>query len=175
LNLREVTGVAVGSGNLGMAEWSERAIDRIAALGAAGKVSPLGENLFRWLYGGDRYSATAVRRQLVGLLNSWPLTVEQKDGIASYAMHEFSNSRCKTCNGAREAKLKDGEVLVCKACEGAGLAKVTNGARARGCGVDRRVYADLVERPLEKLLEALRHADVVTNVAVAIELGRGQR
>jgi hypothetical protein len=174
LNLREVAGVAVVSGNLGMAEWSERAVDRIAALGAAGKVSTLGESLWRWLYGGCHRSAEQVREILAAKLRAYPLTAARRARIATYAMHEFSNQRCPLCHGAREATLADGKVIVCEGCAGTGLNRFTNGDRARACGVHPRDY-ESVEKPLELALDLLRRADSITNVAVAIELERGQR
>lgn len=175
MNLREVAGLATQSSNLKMADWSERAVDRVAALGAAGKVSPLGEQLFRWLYGRDPRSAVSVLEILMaGLAVHRHLTPRDREAVARYAMLEFSNSRCRTCEGAREAVLRDGEVIVCHDCQGSGLATVTNEARAAGCGVHRREYRGRVEGPLEMALDWLREADRLTNAAVGKELGRGQ-
>lgn len=172
MNLREVAGLATQSSNLKMAEWSERAIDRVAALGAAGTVSPLGEQVFRWLYGGDPRSAVSVLEILTAGLSVFrEMAAHQREAVARYAMVEFANGRCQTCEGVSVATLKDGREIVCHVCDGSGLRKVTNEARAAGMGVHRREYRRM-ESPLEKALDWLREADRVTNAAVAKELGR---
>lgn len=176
MNFREMVGLATQSSNLKMAEWSERAIDRVAALGKAGAISPLGEHVFRWLYGGDPYSAVTVQEILVAALYGnlgHRLSTDEALAVARYAMFEFSGGRCRTCEGARVAELANGEIIVCHVCVGSGLAKVTNEARARGMGVDRREYRRM-EGPLEMALDWLREADRLTNAAVGRELGRSR-
>ena len=59
-NLRESVGRSTTSHNLGMSDWSERDIDRVAALGCAARFSPLGADLFRWAYAEDSHAAVRV-------------------------------------------------------------------------------------------------------------------
>lgn len=174
MNLREVAGLATQSSNLKMADWSERAVDRVAALGAAGRVSPLGEHVFRWLYGRDPRSAVSVLDMLTaGLAVHRELSAVQREAVARYAMFEFAGGRCVTCKGTRGATLADEAktYIVCPECGGSGLGKTTNADRASGMGVHRREYRRM-EGPLEKALDWLREADRTVNAAVGRELGR---
>jgi hypothetical protein len=174
-SLREIAGRSCVSSNLGMADWSERDIDRVAAMGSAGRVSPLGVDVFRWLYSQDPYAATRVLAQLSRTIREkHPMPASFADGIAKQAMREFGDQLCPTCAGRKEEVLANGVKVVCPRCEGTGLRRYSNGARLRGAGFDESTnYRAVVHKPLEFAIDTLRHADNVTNAVLNLELERG--
>lgn len=165
------------SSNLGQSEWSERDIDRVAALGAAARISPLGADVFRWLYATDHTAAVRVREllveALVSLRNLSPATAER---VAVQAMKEFGDWACPTCGGQKEVVI-DGLKIVCadrpRGCGGTGLRRFTDRERMIGVGVDRRAWRDL-ERHLDFAMDELRHADWMVNVQMNRQLERGR-
>ena len=55
-----------------MCDFTERAVDRVAALGAAGRISPLGVDVFRWAYAQDANAvATLVGKVKQGGVGAW--------------------------------------------------------------------------------------------------------
>lgn len=173
-NLREVAGHSCVSSNLGMADWSERDVDRVAALGAAGRISPLGVDLFRWAYANDHRAAARVLAMLVKALRGFQLPLNFREYIAKQAMREFSEWYCLTCGGRSSVTLANGTRIECDACKATGLRHYTNTERMQGCGFgsDRGGAYNKVRYPLEKALELLRDADVVVNAALNRELER---
>jgi hypothetical protein len=160
-----------------MCDFTERAVDRVAALGAAGRISPLGVDVFRWAYAQDANAAARVLDGLVALLSDkFPLSVSELQGVCIQGMTEFVHWACGTCGGRGQERLANGVVIVCERCGGSGYRRYTNAARIRGAGFLRGVsYVRMVHRPVEAVLEALRGVDAAVNGSLNEELERRQR
>lgn len=171
-NLREVMGRSCVSTNLGASDFSERDIDRVAAMGAAAINSgsaALGTDVFRWLYSLDRYAALRVCIRLEAML--WKrrgVDGVRAKGIAQQAMLEFSEWACVSCGGRKEMVLDNGVKIVCATCEGTGYRKYSNGDRVRGTGQEYRAIAS----DLEWAIGELRAADTALNGRLNTQLER---
>lgn len=159
-NLRELAGRSCLSTNLGMSDFSERDVDRVAAMGMAARRTALGTDVVRWTVAHDRYAALRVCKRLtVALQQERGMEAMAAVRVAQQAMLEFSEWACPTCGGRKEAKLVTGVVIVCDTCEGTGYRKFSNADRVRGTGQSyRSVAADL-----EWAIGELRSADTAAN------------
>ena len=173
-NLREVSGLSCVSPNLGMSEWSERAIDRVAAMGMAARDSMLGVEVFRWAYAGDiRAGMRLCRLLIVRLLVKHPEAGGSAEGVARQAMREFSDWACPVCGGRKEEVLANGVRITCDidgGCGGTGLRKYSNGERSRGSGVGR--WTPQSNDWLDFCLDLVRRGDSIANVSINLQLER---
>jgi hypothetical protein len=171
-NLRELGGRSCLSTNLGMSDFSERDIDRVAAMGGAAAhsdVGALGTDVWRWMYSLDRYAALRVcKRLVVALQRERGVDAMVAVRVAQQAMLEFSEWACASCGGRKEMELDNGVKIVCETCGGTGYRKYTNGDRSRGTG---QVYRAVAE-DLEWTIALLRAADGLVNSRMNHELER---
>jgi len=173
-NLRESVGRSTTSHNLGMSDWSERDIDRVAALGCAARFSPMGTDLFRWAYAGDPRAAVRVMVHLADeVRRSFRMPVAFVEGVCRQAMTEFTAWACPVCDGRKDVTLGNGVKVVCDSCDGTGLRRYSNGDRRRGAGFGPGVsYARVIEQPLELAIAVLKREDGRVNAIVSLELER---
>jgi hypothetical protein len=159
-----------------MAEWSERDVDRVAAMGAAGIVSAAGVDLFRWAYGGDARAAVRLCSTLMEIVRSkYELPLSFAEAICQQAMREFVGWYCPTCGGRGAVTLLDGQRIECGDCHASGVRKYTDAERMVRCGFaadNRTTYTRVIEGPLEMALGYMRRADLMVNQLLNEQLER---
>lgn len=170
--MRESVGLSCNSTDLEWCEFSVHDIDRLTALAYAGKVSPLGAEMYRLLVAGDQQSfvratnivADKIRGRNIsdGLPFSWRLQ------IARQAVGEIVSPHCRVCNGAREIiEPERGLRIVCTGCAGSGTHRYSDRERARGIGVDLVGYTDKMRRLFDKAFSAVTGEIIATNKELA--------
>jgi hypothetical protein len=170
--MRESVGLACNSTDLEWCEFSVHDVDRLTALAYAGKVSPLGAEMYRLLVAGDQQSfvrATNIvadrmlaRNIKDGMPFSWRLQ------IARQAVGEIVRPHCRVCNGAREIiESERGLRIVCTGCGGFGTHKYKDEERAKGIGVDLIGYTDKLRRLFDKALGIVTGEIIATNKELA--------
>lgn len=152
--MRESLANAITSSHLQDKEW-ETPLDKIKALGYAGKDHPIGTEAIHLI---DALQPKSYN-QLVILLakranakftlkSSRQLTIKMCQQVIKEASFRF----CHTCAGRREVNA--GElVIICDACKGSGLHRYTDISRAQSLGLDLQIYLKHWERRFKIVTE----------------------
>lgn len=132
-------------------------IDRVAALGMAGRRARIGALYIRLHAGQDGHAAGPLLAELAQSIRlrlrvpySWRLAV------ARQALAEVMFAACQTCSGRGHVTAGNGVRHDCQACGGHRVAHYSDESRAAGIGVDLQSYRRLFASPLEAAIDRLR-------------------
>lgn len=175
MGLREAVGMALTSSDLGEKDYRETDIDRVAALGKAGK---LGRLLWHWKYGGDEHGKQAAFNLLVRrAAKRLKIRHVGEDGrdeyetlrrACSHVIAEWLSPNCPQCKGAREIVSKT--LTVCPTCEGSGLRRYSDIERATAIHIDVVHYRKTWDRRVSEITLILAGADAETVAVVRTQL-----
>ena len=132
-------------------------VDRVGALGIAGKETPLGAAIIRWVAAMQDTAYLSVVELLM-------VSIETRFGranpnatlsVALQACREFSNWGCTECAGRGELVSGTGVRFVCPMCEGSKLKRYRDQDRADAMKTSladyRRVHAKRLSWALDEL------------------------
>jgi hypothetical protein len=153
--IHERVGRAIGSSHL---EQSEAAcdIDKITALGMAGRRSRIGALLLRFLAGQDEFAFRPLVGAVVSTIRARSLPFDRRVSIALQALHEVVDERCSVCHGRGHIQAGNGVIHVCWSCEGVGVNRYSDRARARFYRVNLTIYRERYEGPTTRAVSLLR-------------------
>jgi predicted RNA-binding Zn-ribbon protein involved in translation (DUF1610 family) len=164
---------ATFTGSLAWQEHEERAVDRVTAIGFAGRgrdarmaaQKDFGVTMLR-VEAQDPMAMRKIILLVVRRLNhKFRITRGFAEKIAFAVMHEYLRTNCPACGGKAEIRQKGGVTLICPQCNGSGLHRYSDMDRARlvGGGYNKAAH----ENALAYVRDSLN--DVVVNINKRLE------
>ncbi len=167
MGIRDNTASAMQSSDLEDDSRFTTDINRIAALGKAGK---LGRYLWHWKYGKDGACAAPALNVLVRrAAKRLKIREVGEQGRIEYAilrraciqmLHEWMSPHCRKCNGAKEMIGERGILVQCDACQGSGVRNYPDEERIDALKIERKLYEAKWSRHLRDILSMITAEDI---------------
>ena len=144
--MKQSVGLACSSSNLFWRDYQVGDVDRLTALGFAGRLSPLGAEMYRLLICQDQSSFDRALNLLAAALippashAHLKLPRQWREAVAKQTIIEFVQPYCRICCGAGQQVAQNGVLVSCTGCAGHRYHRYSDEERAKNIGIDLGIF-----------------------------------
>lgn len=147
-SIEERVGRALVSNHLETSSSRTTDLDKVAALGMAGRRSPIGALFIRFLVAHDARAYEPLVRLLSAKCRS-----RFRERIVKLVIEELCKPQCRTCDGRGRIEAGAALVWACPTCQGVSVHRYSDGERASALGMRIRDYRALAAQSVKELHE----------------------
>lgn len=177
MGIREQVGQAVNTSDLGEDDRYTTDVNRVAALGQAGK---LGRLLWHWKYGRDETCAmpafnllvrrAAKRLRIRHAGEAGKADYETLRHVCAQVLQEWLHPHCRACNGAQQAVNERGVMTACPSCGGSGVHRYRDADRMRAARLGQHDYERAWARRFAEVMGIVTGCDIHSGAVVITQL-----